>query len=98
MSMRRPPRTAKRQLDSLTPAADGDIEDQADFLARFWDALVQARPEYERLTKSQRQQFRGSSISGTALSIHGFIAAADTMFGHSIDPSTVLAKLKEPVI
>lgn len=80
------------------PVTDQDVEEQAEFLARFWDELVRVRPEYGRLTKGQRQQFRGSSISATALSLYGLIAAASTMFMHEIDPSTVLPKLKEPVV
>jgi hypothetical protein len=79
------------------PINELDVEEQAGFLARFWDTLVSVRPEYGRLTKAQRQQFRGSSISGTALSIHGLIAAASSMYVHNIEPSTVLQKLKEPV-
>jgi hypothetical protein len=79
------------------PLTDRDIDEQADFLADFWDELVQVRPEYGRLTKAQRQQVRGTSISGTAVSIHGLIAVASTMFKHDIDPSTVLPKLREPV-
>jgi hypothetical protein len=79
------------------PLTDRDVDEQAEFLARFWDELVRVRPEYGRLTKGQRQQWRGSSISSTALSIHGLIAAASTMYLNDIDPSTVLPRLKERV-
>ncbi len=80
------------------PVDEQALDEQADFLVLFWDELVKVRPEYGRLTKSQRQQIRGSSMSGTALSVHGLIAVASAMFKHHIDPATVLPKLKEPVI
>jgi hypothetical protein len=80
------------------PINERDVEEQADFLVSFWDALVSVRPEYGRLTKSRRQEFRGSSISGTALSIHGLIAVASTLFKRGIDPLTVLPLLKAETV
>jgi hypothetical protein len=79
------------------PLNEEDLESQSDFLVTFWDELVKVRPEYGRLTKSQRQKIRGASISGTAVSIHGLIAAASTMFEQKIDPKLRLAKLKDQV-
>lgn len=79
------------------PLGEQDLERQSDFLVMFWDALVDVRSEYGRLTKSQRQQFRGTSVSGTALSIHGLIAAASSMYEHSILPGKVLPKLRDTV-
>lgn len=76
---------------------EDDVERQAEFLARFWDALVAARPEYGRRTKSQRQANRGNSVSGTAVSIHGLIGVASIMYKHGLDPQTILPKLAAPV-
>jgi hypothetical protein len=93
--------TLSQALESFwrgEPLNEKQEDEQAEFLVRFWDELVKVRPEYGRLTKSQRQQFRGSSISGTAISIHGLIAVASTMFQHTIEPtSSVLSQLKGQV-
>jgi hypothetical protein len=79
------------------PLNESDLDTQSDFLVSFWDELVKVRPEYGRLTKAQRKKNRGTSISGTAVSIHGLIAAASTMFELKIDPKERLAKLNQQV-
>jgi len=79
------------------PITPKDLEDQSAFLVGFWDALVTARPEYGRLTKSKRQEFRGKSISATAVSIHGLIAAASSMFKHRIESASVMSRLRDTV-
>jgi hypothetical protein len=82
------------QDEPFTPA-----EEQAhvDFLARFWDELVKVRPEFGRLSMSDRRQLRGSSVAGTALSIYGAVAVADSLHRNKLDPATKLAGLNSTV-
>ena len=70
---------------------------QAEFLVKFWDALVGVRKEFGRLGKTARQELRGTSMAGTALSIHGVIAVANEVYLQGLDPKNVLAPLGEPV-
>lgn len=79
------------------PINDTIEKAQADFLVTFWDALVQVRPEFGRLGKSERTALRGTSMAGTALSIHGVIAVANEIFKRNLDPAEVLAPLAEPI-
>jgi hypothetical protein len=88
--------TLAQAVDSFwegEPLNEQQEDEQADWLVGFWNELVAVRPEYGRLTKSQRQAFRGRSVSGTALSIHGLVASASTMFQRNIAPASVLGKL-----
>jgi hypothetical protein len=89
-------------FNTLTQAMEtywrGDEEQlQAEFLVKFWDALVEVRKEFGRLGKSARQELRGASMAGTALSIHGVIAVASEVYIQDLDPKKVLAPLGEPV-
>lgn len=70
---------------------------QAEFLVKFWDTLVGVRGEFGRLGKTARQELRGTSMAGTALSIHGVIAVANEIYLQDLDPKKVLAPLGEPV-
>lgn len=70
---------------------------QAQYLVDFWDALVSVRPEFGRLGKTDRMALRGTSMAGTALSIHGAIAVAYEIYKRDLDPAEVLAPLAEPV-
>jgi len=70
---------------------------QTQYLVDFWDALVKVRPEFGRLGKSDRQALRGTSMAGTALSIHGVIAVADEVYRQNLDAHKVLEPLGEPV-
>ena len=63
-----------------------------------WDALVAVRPEFGGLTTERRKQVRGSSIAGTALSVHGLIAAADALYQQSVNPALVLPALQDPAV
>lgn len=60
-------------IDETQEKADGM------YLVDFWDELVTARPEFGVLSKTERQKVRGSSMAGTALSVHGMVAVADAM-------------------
>jgi len=68
----------------------------AGYLIDFWDELVAVRPEFGRLSKVERQQVRGASVAGTAISIHGAIALADAMHT-SKAPFKLLARLRSSV-
>ena len=72
-------------------------KDDAKFLTDFWDVLVEVRPEFGVLSKADRQAVRGSSIAGTAISIHGVIALADAMRAGDV-PLDALNQLKSSVI
>lgn len=75
-----------------------DEQAQAAFLVDFWNALVAVRREFGRLGKSERVALRGTSMAGTALSIHGLIAVASKIHSDGLDPRLVLARLGKPVI
>lgn len=79
------------------PTNASEESHQAKFLVDFWDALVKVRPEFGRLGKTQRQALRGTSMAGTALSVHGIIAVANAVWEQDLDPAQVLAPLAEPV-
>lgn len=72
-------------------------QEQATFLVQFWDELVAVRREFGRLGKSERVALRGTSMAGTALSIHGVIAVASGIYKQHLDAATALAKLGQPV-
>lgn len=78
------------------PINASELAAQAKFLVDFWDALVTVRREFGRLGKADRQALRGSSMAGTALSVHGVIAVADAIYQQNLDPAKVLAPLQEP--
>jgi len=79
------------------PLTDAEEEEQVEFLVGFWNALVEVRPEFGRLTTEKRRQVRGSSIAGTAISVHGLIAAADALYQHGVEPKSVLPLLRDTV-
>lgn len=62
------------------PIDEAGEKSDAQYLIDFWDELVNVRPEFGKLSKTQRQQVRGSSVAGTALSVHGLVALADAMY------------------
>jgi hypothetical protein len=80
------------------PIGAAEEQSQAAFLAAFWDALVTVRREFGRLGKSDRTSLRGTSMAGTALSIHGLIAVASAIYAKKLDPASALARLGEPVV
>jgi hypothetical protein len=80
------------------PTNAAEEQSQAAFLVGFWQALVDVRREFGRLGKSDRMSLRGTSMAGTALSIHGLIAVASAIYAKKLDPASVLAQLGEPVI
>jgi hypothetical protein len=79
------------------PVNAAEEKEQAAFLVGFWDELVSVRPEFGRLTKSQRQAYRGTSIAGTALSIHGMVAVANAMWEGDLEVAGALKKFAEQV-
>ncbi len=80
------------------PLSDADEARHTDFLARFWGELVKVRPEFGRISLKDRRDLRGTSMAGTALSIHGVIAVADALFRNGINPATSLAGLRSAVV
>jgi hypothetical protein len=66
------------------------------YLIDFWDELVTVRPEFGKLSKTERQEVRGSSMAGTALSIHGAVALADAM-RRTETPLSALRALRDAV-
>ena len=67
--------------------SEADEDAQVEFLVDFWNALVKVRPEFGRLSLKDRRELRGTSIAGTALSIHGAIAVADSLWRNKQDPA-----------
>jgi hypothetical protein len=79
------------------PMSQSDEDAQVRFLIEFWNALVTERPEFGRLSLKDRRDLRGTSIAGTALSIHGAIAVADSLWRNKLDPASSLAGLNDTV-
>lgn len=71
-------------------------DEQVAFLVRFWDKLVEVRPEFGRVTIDERRKLRGSSIAGSALSIHGVIAVAADIWRTKDKDLDCLKRLAEP--
>src|SRR5690606_33436705 len=71
-------------------------DEQVAFLVRFWDKLVEVRPEFGRVTIDERRKLRGSSIAGSALSIHGVIAVAADIWRTKDKDLGCLNRLAEP--
>jgi hypothetical protein len=100
----RPPMPVLRR-EAQRPASRGELA--ADHDGRLGEPGNRVQPraptlprhqcEFGRLTTERRKQVRGSSIAGTALSVHGLIAVADALFRYGIDPATVLPKLNDTV-
>lgn len=79
------------------PFSDAERDGQVSFLVAFWDKLVAVRPEFGRLSIEERKQLRGSSVAGTALSIHGVAAVAAKIWATRDRDLTCLEHLAEPV-
>lgn len=71
-------------------------DEQVAFLVRFWDKLVEVRPEFGRVTIDERRNLRGSSIAGSALSIHGVVAVAADIWRTKDKDLDCLKRLAEP--
>ncbi|MCL3863003.1 DNA sulfur modification protein DndB [Actinotalea sp. K2] len=75
------------------PVTEEDVREHAEWLKEAWDALVAVRPEFGRLTKAKRQELRGQSMAGTAVSIHGIVAVMYAMWRDGVDPATAFKAL-----
>ena len=81
---------------SSEPLTEAEEKLDVDYLLDFWNELVVVRPEFGVLPKAERAKLRGSSVAGTAVSIHGVVGLADAMF-KTKTPLSELAKLTTPV-
>lgn len=91
--------TMSRAMEDHWPKLpyDSPSRDQmVKFLVDFWDALVAVRPEFGRLTLDERRKIRGSSLAGTALSIHGVVAIAGAMYERKLTDFSALSGLAAP--
>jgi hypothetical protein len=79
---------------SAQPFSEKEEHEQAEFLARFWDALVHYVPDVGKVTLARRQALRGTSLVATALAIHGYIGVADRLYQAGSEDFSVLAALK----
>jgi hypothetical protein len=62
---------------------DGEVDQAAAFLVKFWDKLVQVIPELGRLTLAERQAARGNparAMASSALGIHGYLRMAYRLY------------------
>jgi hypothetical protein len=78
------------------PYTEAARNEQVDFLIQFWDRLVEVRPEFGRVSIDERKKFRGSSIAGSALSIHGVVAVAAEIWRTKDRDLDCLKRLAEP--
>lgn len=73
-------------------ADEAELDAQAQWLVAAWDALVKVRPEFGYTGLKQRQQWRQLSVAGTAVSVHGVIAALAAIYPS--DDFSALEKLR----
>jgi len=78
------------------PHTTAGRDEQVKFLVDFWDKLVEIRPEFGRVSIDERKKFRGSSIAGSALSIHGIVAIAADIWRTEDRDLDCLKRLAEP--
>lgn len=78
------------------PYSAEDRDEQVAFLIDFWDHLVDVRPEFGMLPIEKRKEIRGSSLAGTALSIHGVVAVAARIWATEDKDMACLKVLAEP--
>lgn len=81
---------------SEIPHTEEGRDEQVKFLVEFWDRLVQVRPEFGRVSIDERRKLRGTSIAGSALSIHGIIAIAADIWRLGGENLDCLNRLSEP--
>jgi hypothetical protein len=79
------------------PFDDAAVAEQTGFLTKFWDALVHYRPELGRVPLSVRQAGRGTTLSATAVAMHGYIAVADAFYARGEEDFTRLADLNHRI-
>lgn len=75
------------------PTSEADVEAQAAWLIKAWDALVAVRHEFGRMSTPARQEQRKRNIASSAVVIHGIIGALSTMFAERVDPAVAFQAL-----
>jgi hypothetical protein len=75
------------------PVTAADLDEQAAWLLDAWDALVEVRPEFGKLSTPARQDYRRRSIASTAVAIYGLIGAMSVMYAEGVDPRAAFARL-----
>jgi hypothetical protein len=75
------------------PVTAADLQEQATWLIEAWEALVQVRPEFGKLSTPARQEYRRRSIASTAVAIYGLIGAMSVMYADGIDPAAAFARI-----
>lgn len=60
------------------------VDNAVDFLIRFWDKVVQVRPELGKLPLAQRQQIRETMLIDGALNINALIKLANRLYKNGI--------------
>ena len=79
------------------PASEADVSAQSAWLISAWDSLVAVRPEYGRLSTSERQAQRTASVATTGVVLYGLLGALSVMFEEGVDPAAAFAALKGEV-
>lgn len=77
------------------PVTAADLDEQSEWLIDAWDALVDVRPEFGKLSTPARQSYRRNSISSTAVAIFGLIGAMSVMYAEGVDPQEAFPKLQQ---
>ncbi|MGH2941360.1 MAG: DNA sulfur modification protein DndB [Solirubrobacteraceae bacterium] len=70
---------------NFNDTAPQDIDEVVTWLADYWAALVEVRPELGILSLQQRQAVRKSLLSASALAIHGYIGLARRFRDGNVD-------------
>jgi hypothetical protein len=73
------------------PVTAADLDSQSAWLIKAWDALVQVRPEFGKLSTPARQEYRRRSIASTAVAIYGLIGAMSVMYADNVNPEKAFA-------
>lgn len=90
------------------PESDEEIEEQSDFLVRYWDALASVVQDTGIVSLARRKELRpdpktghGGSLVDKALAIHGYIGLADRLWkaeqkqNERLDLSAILETLAD---
>jgi hypothetical protein len=75
------------------PVTAADLDEQATWLISAWDALVEVRPEFGKLSTPARQEYRKKSIASTAVAIYGLIGAMSVMYTEHVEPREAFAAI-----
>jgi hypothetical protein len=73
--------------DAWADISPEEVEKVVEWFLRFWDELVGVLPDLRKLSMSERQRSRKSSLAGWAISIQAYIRLARRFYSENLDLS-----------